>query len=209
MQTLKEFCNQHNMASSKGFFVTATDTNIGKSYCSALLMQVLNAHYFKPIQAGDLDIGGDTALVQKLSKMPDDYFFKPIYNLKYPLSPHEAAQKQGITIDIQTISLPICTSPIIVEGAGGVLVPLNDTDFMIDLIDKFALPVILVVRTALGTLNHSLLTIQALKARNIPIKAIIMNGDYMPNNYKSLKQFSGIDAVFCNQWQDKGIGNIL
>ena len=200
MQTLKEFCNQHNMTSSKGFFVTATDTNIGKSYCSALLMQALNAHYFKPIQAGDLEIGGDTALVQKLSKLPSNRFFKPIYNLKYPLSPHEAAEKQGITINMDTINLPYCKKPIIVEGAGGVLVPLNDTDFMIDLIDKFALPVILIVRSVLGTLNHTLLTIQALKARNITIKAIIMNGDYMPNNYESIKKFSNINAIFYNPW---------
>jgi dethiobiotin synthase len=199
-QTFQEFCLKYQLYDTKGFFVTATDTNVGKTYCSALLMQTLNASYFKPIQAGDLDTGGDTALVKKLSKMSENYFFDPVYNLIYPLSPHEAAEKQGLKIDIKNVNIPKHDKMIIVEGAGGVLVPINDTHFMIDIIEKFALPVILIVRSELGTLNHSLLTIQALKNRHIPIKAIIMNGRFMPNNALSLQKFSGIEALFCNVW---------
>jgi malonyl-CoA O-methyltransferase len=190
-----------NTGQRHGYFVTATDTNVGKSYCSALLMQALGACYFKPIQAGDLATGGDTALVQKLSGMPQESFFKPIYNLEYPLSPHEAAARQGIEIDMKAINLPICDKPIIVEGAGGILVPLNDTHFMIDVMVKFALPIIVVVRSELGTLNHSLLTIQALQARNLFIAGIIMNGKLMPNNVSSLKKFSKIDTIFINEWE--------
>jgi dethiobiotin synthase len=201
IQTIKDQFGFNPTSQRQGYFVTATDTNIGKSYCSALLMQALNAYYFKPIQAGDLETGGDTGLVQRLSGMPKEHFLKPIYNLNDSLSPHEAAARQGITIDLDLITLPICDKPIIVEGAGGVFVPLNDNHFMIDAMVKFALPVIIVVRSELGTLNHSLLTIQALQARNLLIAGIIMNGKLMPNNVASLKKFSKIETILSNQWE--------
>ncbi len=201
IQKIKNQFAFNHTSQRHGYFVTATDTNVGKSYCSALLIQALNAYYFKPIQAGDLETGGDTALVQRLSGMPDKHFLKPIYNLQYPLSPHEAAARQGITIDLDLITLPICDKPIIVEGAGGVFVPLNDTHLMIDVMVKFALPIIVVVRSELGTLNHSLLTLKALQARNLLIAGIIMNGKLMPNNLASLKQFSKIETIITHEWK--------
>lgn len=200
MQNIKKYFDIKNISSCNGYFVTATDTNIGKTYCSSILIKALNADYFKPIQAGDADKGGDTALAKKLSGLPDSHFFEPIYNLKHPLSPHEAAEKEGIIIDINRIKLPISQRPIIVEGAGGVLVPINNDYFMIDVIKKLNLPVILIVRSTLGTLNHSLLTIQALKLQNIPIAGIIMSGIKMPNNLASLKKFSNIDIILESEW---------
>ncbi len=200
VQKIKNQFGFKNNQQKKGYFITATDTNVGKSYCSALFMQAFDAYYFKPIQAGDLETGGDTGLVQKLSGLPQHHFLKPIYNLKYPRSPHEAMMLEGIEIDMNKITLPLCDKPLIVEGAGGVMTPLNDKDFMIDVIKKFNLPVIIIVRSELGTLNHSLLTIQALRAYNIHIAGIIMNGQSMPNNLKSLQQFSGVDIILENIW---------
>ena len=206
MQSIKNSLIKNDYMHKNGFFVTATDTNIGKTYCSALLVRALNANYFKPIQAGDQETGGDTALVKKiLAPYPSLHhieYFNPIYNLKHPLSPHEAAAKENIIINLDALTLPPLSQnqPLIVEGAGGVMVPINPHHLMIDVIEKFALPAIVVVRSELGTLNHSILTINALKACNIPIAAIIMSGKPMMNNYHSLKHFTGIDAIFINQW---------
>lgn len=199
VQNLKHFFTKNNTVFSKGCFITATGTDVGKSYCSAHILKALNGIYFKPIQAGDLDKGGDTALIKQLSGLDDTHFLDPIYNLQHPLSPHEAAIKQDIQIDLDQISLPKTDRPIIVEGAGGVMVPINKKHFIIDIIEKFALPVILVVRSELGTLNHSLLTLQALRLRNISVKAIIMNGPKMINNLESLQKISGIDNIFISE----------
>lgn len=184
-----------------GFFITGTDTNIGKTYCAAYIVKALRALYIKPIQAGDLEKGGDTAFVKAYSGLDHTYFLDPIYALKHPLSPHEAAEKEHKSIILEDINMPKeHIKPLIVEGAGGVMVPINDDFFMIDLIKKFNLPVILVVRSQLGTLNHSLLTINALKSYHIPITALIMSGPRMTNNYQSLKKFTGIDTIFYNEW---------
>lgn len=200
VQNIRDFIKLSPDILKKGVFVTATDTNIGKSYISAHMLKALEGVYFKPIQAGDLEIGGDTALVKRISGMSEDHFLQPIYNLELPLSPHEAAQKQNITIDLNKITFSIQDKPLIIEGAGGIMVPINDQFFMMDVIKKSALPVVLVVRSQLGTLNHSLMTLQILKSHDIPIAAIIMNGPIMENNLKSLKQFSGIDAIFTSEW---------
>jgi dethiobiotin synthase len=179
----------------RGYFVTATDTNVGKTYCSAIVQKALDAVYFKPIQAGDIESGGDTRAVQKINSMPDEMYIQPIYNLKYPLSPHHSAFKENIEIDIHNIKLPETNYPLVVEGAGGVLVPINKSYFMIDVIKKFNLPVILVVRTSLGTLNHTLLTLEALRKREISIEAILFNGEDNPDNYQTLVELSGVTHI--------------
>ncbi len=173
----------------KGYFVTATDTNVGKTYCAALIQKALNALYFKPIQCGDLDIGGDTEWVKKHSDMKDTDFLDPIYEFQASKSPNQAASDANRSINIDLLKLPETKRKIIVEGAGGVLVPLNDSFMMIDLIKKLGLPVILVVRSELGTLNHSFLTLEALKNRNIPVDLLIINGQRNVDNYKTIQSF--------------------
>ena len=155
------------------FFITGTDTHIGKTVVSAWLCTQLKASYWKPIQTGSME-GTDTSWIQSLgiSTYPESYCYQA------PLSPHLAAAQEGDTIALSSIKLPT-DQPLVVEGAGGVLVPLNERCLMIDLIQALHLPTIVVASTRLGTINHTLLTIEALKHRSIPIKGIILNG--LPN----------------------------
>lgn len=174
------------------YFITGTDTNIGKTFIASLLTYKLKAHYFKPIQAGDLDVGGDTASVKNMTQLPDSYFHNPIYNLKHPLSPHEAAKRENIHIDSQKIFdyiQKIDHKHIIIEGAGGLMVPINENEYIIDLIKKIGFEVILVTKSTLGTINHTLLSITALERYNIPIKGIIINGEPHPHNRQAIEQY--------------------
>lgn len=176
------------------YFITGTDTNIGKTFIASLLTYKLKAHYFKPIQAGDLEIGGDTAFVKSMTQLSDKNFSKPVYALKNPLSPHEAAKRENIHIKCQKILdhiQKISHHPLIIEGAGGIMVPINKDEYIIDLIKKIGFPVILIARSSLGTINHTLLTIAALEHYNIPIKGIILNGDLHPHNRKAIEDYSG------------------
>lgn len=178
----------------KSLFITGTDTNIGKTFVSAVLTLGLKASYWKPIQSG-IETETDTQFVKRVTQLPDSFFLDEVYKLKLPRSPHEAAKAEGITIDLNIIEFPKRDKCVIVEGAGGVLVPLNDKNYMIDLIQKLELAVILVCRTQLGTINHTLLTIEALENRGIPILGIIMNGDEDLENQKSISMFSGIPIL--------------
>ena len=141
--------------SAHGFLVTGTDTGIGKTVVSAMLVRALNASYFKPVQAG-LDEPTDTDAVRDLSAMPNDRFFPECYRLKEPASPHLSAAMEGIEIDIDRLQLPRSEHPLIVEGAGGVMVPLTNSVLFIDVFAKWQLPTILCARTSLGTINHTL-----------------------------------------------------
>jgi len=175
------------------YFITGTDTNIGKTFIASLLTYKLKAHYFKPIQAGDLESGGDTAFVKSMTQLPDQNFSDPIYALKNPLSPHEAAKRENIHIECRNILDHIQTisdRPLIIEGAGGVMVPINRNEYIIDLIKKINFPIILVARSSLGTINHTLLSITTLEHYNIPIKGIILNGDLHPHNKRAIEEYS-------------------
>ncbi|MDJ1471623.1 dethiobiotin synthase [Xanthocytophaga flava] len=161
------------MHPSKLYFITAIGTDSGKTLISAIVTEALQADYWKPIQAG---FPRDTEKVQTLVSNSVSQFHSEAYLLQHPMSPHAAAQREGVKIDIHTLSLPNTHNTLIIEGAGGVLVPVNHQHFVIDIAQKFEAEVILVANIYLGSINHTLLTINELKRRNIPVKGIIFNG---------------------------------
>ncbi len=157
------------------YFVSGIGTEIGKTIASAILTEALEADYWKPIQAGDLD-HSDTDKVKALVSNSISQFHQESYRLTTPMSPHAAAKKEGLSIEIENIKQPNTTNSLIIEGAGGLLVPLNEQDCIIDLIEQLKVQVILVSQHYLGSINHTLLSIEALKKRHIPIKGILFNG---------------------------------
>ena len=166
--------------------VAGTDTNVGKTIVSSLLVSKLDAHYWKPVQCGDLDTGGDSATVKKLSGMKANRIIPEAYRLKLPASPNQAAAAEGITIDKENLKLPNHEGALVVELAGGLMVPLRDDWLQIDQVKVWNLPVVLVARSGLGTLNHTLLSIEALENRNIKVATLILNGEKHEENYNTL-----------------------
>ena len=156
-------------------FITGIGTDVGKTIASAIVVEALEADYWKPIQAGDLD-NSDTHKVKSQISNPKSQFNANSYALNTPASPHYAAAIDGIVIDLKKIIEPETDNHLVIEGAGGVLVPLNDTDCVIDLIQK-DYKVIVVSRHYLGSINHTLLTFEALKSRKINVAGIIFSGD--------------------------------
>ncbi len=175
----------------RGFLVTGTDTGIGKTIVSAMLVRALDAAYFKPVQAG-LDEPTDTETVQVLSALPSERFFREIYRLKEPASPHLSAALEGIEIDIDRLQIPAATRPLIVEGAGGVMVPLTPSVLFLDVFANWQLPAIVCSRTSLGTINHTLLTVQALRTRGIPIHGLVFIGDAHDENETIIPRLGGV-----------------
>jgi len=166
--------------------VAGTDTNVGKTIVSSLLVKKLDAHYWKPVQCGDLDTGGDSATVKKLSGIKANRIIPEAYRLKMPASPNQAAATEGITIDKENLKLPNHEGALVVELAGGLMVPLRDDWLQIDQVKVWNLPVVLVARSGLGTLNHTLLSIEALENRNIKVATLILNGEKHEENYNTL-----------------------
>ena len=160
-------------------FITGISTDVGKTIASSIVVEALQADYWKPIQAGDLD-NSDSHKVKSLISNNKTIIHNNAYQLNTPASPHLAAANDGIIIDKDQIIAPQTSNNLIVEGAGGLFVPLNNNDCVIDLI-KPDYKVIIVSRHYLGSINHTLLTIEALKSRNIKIAGIIFSGD----EYKS------------------------
>ena len=158
------------------FIITGTGTGVGKTVFAAALVQALDGEYWKPVQAG-LDGATDTETAQRLSGLPRDRFHPEAYRLRTPASPHTAALIDGVTIDTDALVPPQANRPLVTEGAGGLMVPLTPRFLMIDLFQRWNLPVILVSSTALGTINHTLLSIEALRARGIPIHGVAFAGD--------------------------------
>ncbi len=161
-------------------FITGIGTDVGKTIASAIITEALEADYWKPIQAGDLD-NSDSHKIQKLtsavtSSGVERNYFQNSYALNTPASPHFAAELDNLTIDLKKIKEPKTKNNLIIEGAGGVLVPLNKKDTIIDLI-QLDYKVIVISRHYLGSINHTLLTIEALQNRKITIAGIIFNGD--------------------------------
>ena len=155
--------------------VTGTDTDIGKTVFAAGLTAALGARYWKPVQAGLAD-GSDAASVVTLG-VPADRVLPEAYRLTTPCSPHLAAEIDRVTIDPDRLALPQVDGPLVVEGAGGVMVPVTRDLIFADLFARWARPVVLVARTGLGTINHSLLSIEALRSRGVPILGIAFVGD--------------------------------
>ncbi len=175
------------------FFLTGTDTEVGKTVICAWLMVHYQYSYWKPIQSG-MDCP-DTLTIQKITGFDDSFFFPPVYELQQPLSPHESAKRDGVDIELTNFLLPRKEEKIIVEGAGGILVPINGKYFIVDIIKKLELPILLVARSGLGTINHTLLTVNELKKRNLPLQGIILNGEKNQSNKEAVEKYSGVSVV--------------
>jgi dethiobiotin synthetase/malonyl-CoA O-methyltransferase len=177
---------------ARGVFVTGTDTDVGKTMVSAWLVKSWRADYWKPVQSGCLT-DSDTDTVRKIN--PSARFHPPAYLLKEPLSPHEAAVKDGVTIRLDAFALPATDNLLVVEGAGGALVPLNDREMMTDLMVRLGLPVLVVARSGLGTINHTLLTIEALRARRIEVAGVVLNGPPNPANRAAIEHYGQVRVL--------------
>lgn len=162
----------------KRIFVTGISTEVGKTIASAILVEALKADYWKPVQAGDLD-NSDSHKVERLISNQTSVIHQNSYALNTPMSPHAAAEIDGISIDLESIREPRTSNYLVIEGAGGVLVPLNDNDTILDLI-KPEYKVIVVSRHYLGSINHTLLTINTLLAKGLDV-SIIFSGNSHPS----------------------------
>lgn len=167
------------------FVVTGTDTGIGKTIFSAALASALNVPYWKPIQSG-LEEETDSETIARLAGVP---IHPEAWRLNTPASPHLAAEIDGVAIDPDTLTPP--EGDLIIEGAGGALVPVTRRLLYADLFARWQIPVIVCARTSLGTINHSLLTIEALKSRGVPIHGVAFLGDPMPDSETIIPEISG------------------
>ena len=187
----------------ESLFVTGTDTNVGKTLLSALLVAALEAIYWKPIQTGATE-QTDRQTVIKLAEIteaqtiPESYCFDP------PVSPHLAAESSGVKIDLARIRVPVkVDKPVIAEGAGGILVPINDSELMLDLARHLGFPVLIAARAALGTINHTLLTVRALRCAKMGIKGVVMIGNRKKDNERSVEHFGAVPVVGWIPWLDR------
>lgn len=179
---------------TQGIIVTGTDTNVGKTVFAAALTSALGAKYWKPIQAG-LDGETDAECVRTLANLSPDRILPEAYRLAMPASPHRAAEAEGIEISPAKLKLPDVDGPLVIEGAGGLMVPINRQTLMIDVFASWRLPVVLVARTALGTINHSLLSIEALNGRNIPILGIAFIGDEIGDTERTIVEMGNVKKL--------------
>jgi dethiobiotin synthetase len=171
--------------------VTGTDTDVGKTVFAAGLAGALGARYWKPVQAG-LDGGTDAETVARLARVET---LPEAYRLATPCSPHRAAEIDGVTIDPALLVPPAIDGPLVIEGAGGALVPVTRDLLFADLFARWQLPVVIVARTALGTINHSLLTIEALRSRGVPIHGIAFTGDPVPDTEATIPVIGGVRVL--------------
>lgn len=177
----------------KRLFVTGIGTEIGKTVISAILTEALKADYWKPVQSGDLH-HTDSMKIQDLTSF-DVTIHPETYRLNTPASPHHSAAVDGLEIDLNQFKIPETNNHLIIEGAGGLHVPLNNDQLIIDLIQQLELPVVLVSRNYLGSINHTLLSIEALQSRNIPIEGIIFNGPENKSTEKIICSYSNITCL--------------
>lgn len=181
-----------------GFVVTGTDTDVGKTIFAAGLAGHLGGWYWKPVQAG-LDGGGDAARVAALSGLSSDRILPEAYRLTTPCSPHRAAEIDGVRIADDRLALPP-QRPLVVEGAGGALVPLRGDLLAADLFARWGLPAIIVARTALGTISHSLMTIEALRAREVPIHGVAFIGDEVGDSQETICRIGQVRSLGRLPW---------
>lgn len=187
-------------------FVTAIGTGCGKTVVSAILCEALQADYWKPVQSGTEEIDAET--VQSLLGHSPITLHPERYKLKMPASPHQAAKAEGIEININDFELPATQRPLVIEGAGGVLVPLNEKgDFVVDLAAKFGCEIVLVSNTYLGSINHTLLTVNELKRRGLRIKGIVFNGETNPETEQIILQLTQLPCLLRVQKEDGAINN--
>ncbi len=174
--------------------VCGTDTDVGKTVVSALLVQGLQATYWKPIQSG-LEDEGDRGRINKLLSLSSERSLPEIYKFKAAVSPHWAAEQEAVAISPNNLNIPKIRKPLVIEMAGGLMVPLTREWLQIDLLKAWKLPLVLVARSGLGTLNHTLLSIEAIRLRKIPLLGLILNGPLHPDNPKTLEQIGGVPII--------------
>lgn len=206
---------------SNSLVICGTDTDVGKTVVSALVVQGLGATYWKPVQSG-LEGGGDSGRLQALLQLPATRVLPEAYRLQTPVSPHWAAELEGITIDPARLALPAVAGALVVETVGGLLVPLRRDWLQIDQLAAWGLPVLLVARSGLGTLNHTLLSVQALRQRSIPLLGLVLNGPLHPDNPATLAalaqapvlaQLPSLEPLtasgLATQWRAQDLGRTL
>lgn len=186
----------------RGFFIAGTDTNAGKTVVSAALVCALRARanvcYWKPVQTG-IENDSDTRDVRALANCRENEIYDAGYRLEKPLSPHLSARLANVRIETNKILELWNRAPaekfFVVEGAGGVFVPLNERDLLIDLIEQLKLPVIVAARSGLGTINHTLLTLAALRARKITVAGVVMSGESNAENRRAIEHYGQIKVL--------------
>ncbi len=185
--------------------VSGTDTGLGKTVFAAMLTAALDAVYWKPVQSG-IEEGTDAGTVARLAGVPAERILPEAYVLSQPLSPHRSAELDGVEIDPGALVLPEPRPdgrPIVVEGAGGLMVPLTRRTLFIDVFRRWGAPVVLCARTALGTINHTLLSVEALKARSVPLLGIAFIGEAMPDSERTIVEFSGARRLGRLPWLEE------
>ncbi len=188
----------------QGFFVTGTDTDVGKTVVAAWLLAHLDAShldacYWKPVQAG-AEPETDSETVRRLAAVPPDRILPEAYLLREAIAPHEAAKRAGIAIDMVKLVPPQVGRLLVVEGAGGLLVPLDDKAYVIDLATELHLPVVLVARSTLGTINHTLLSLEALRRRGLPLAGVVVNGPETPHNRAAIERYGQVPVIAEIPW---------
>jgi len=181
---------------ARSFFITGTDTNVGKTVLSALLCAALPARYWKPIQTGASE-GTDREQVISWAGISSEQTLPEAYIFPDPVSPHLAAERAGKEIHLGTLAIPLhdSSTPFIVEGAGGVLAPVNSHQFMVDLMLHLRLPVILAARSTLGTINHTLMSLQVLRSSAIEICGVVLIGPENPENRNAIERYGKVQVI--------------
>ena len=175
-------------------FVTGIGTEVGKTVVSAILTEALQADYWKPVQAGDLDYS-DTHKVKDMVSNSKSVFHDESFALNHPMSPHAAAERDGVEIRLGEFKIPETENHMIIEGAGGLMVPLNSKDCIIDLIEDLGVEVVLVSRNYLGSINHTLLSVEALVTRGITIKGMIFNDEENVDTESVILKMTGLKCL--------------
>ncbi|MGD0274433.1 MAG: dethiobiotin synthase [Syntrophales bacterium] len=177
-------------------FISGTDTGIGKTVVAAILMAGLSAEYWKPIQSGTDEIT-DTQWVREKSGLPEKKFHPESYLLKRPMSPHASAAEEGIRIDIDSIQVPedVKSANLIIEGAGGIMVPINEHQFMLDLMKKMGAPILLVTSSRLGTINHTLLSLEQLRRHGLDVFGVVINGVRNQSNRQAIEHYGRVEIL--------------
>lgn len=176
------------------FVITGTDTGIGKTVFSAALTDALDACYWKPVQSG-LEEETDSDAIRRLGHIPATRILPEAYRLRTPVSPHLAASIDGVRIDVDTLVPPVVGAPLVIEGAGGLLVPLTERIVFADVFARWQIPVILCARTGLGTINHTLLSLEALRARSIPVFGVAFIGEPNKDTQAIIAELGGVRSL--------------
>ena len=174
--------------------IAGIGTEVGKTVVSAILVEALQADYWKPVQSGARE-DSDTETVRTLVSNPRSRFHPEAYRFREPLSPHAAAQMEGVCIDLEQLIVPETDNDLVIELAGGLMVPLNNHDLNLDWVRQTGLPIVLVSRNYLGSINHTLLSIEACRTRQIPVLGLVFNGEEVPASESVILTISGLPCL--------------